>query len=258
MNSRTGRIRSRWHRDDRAVSEVVAFVLVFGIILSSIALLSVTGFQAMDDYQEIEQQRNGERAMGALAENFNDVLRYDGIDQRYGELSLRGGTIRTGSGGTAINVSVNGEFIGDRSAFDESGIDGDSLELGEFSYESGSDTLSYEGGAVIRESDGGAVVLEDPLLTYNEETDTAIISLVRIAGDDRSIQSSESTGFTLSVENRTTEVVDDPGTVSVEVPTAESDAKEDAWERTLEDWEVGERDDVDRAVITVVTVDISY
>jgi hypothetical protein len=78
-------------RDDRAVSEVLSFVLVFGIILASVAVLSMTGFQAMQDSQRGEQLRNGERAMEALADNVNDVLRYDGIDQRRSELTLREG-----------------------------------------------------------------------------------------------------------------------------------------------------------------------
>lgn len=247
--------------DERGVSEVVAFILVFGIVLGSIGLLSVTGFQAMDDYQRFEQQRNADRAMSALAENFNDVLRYGGIDQRSGELALRGGTIATDSGGTELNVSVDRgsghEFIGNLSEFDE--IDGDQVELGEFSYESDSGTLYYDGGAVVREADGGAVVLEEPHLEYDEDSETAIVSLVRIDADSRAIQSSESTGFTLTVESRSTAVLDsDDGLeeISVRIDDPEDGTRDEAWEDELDGWRDGR--DVDRAVITVVTVDIEY
>ncbi|EMA42942.1 DUF7289 family protein [Halobiforma nitratireducens] len=243
-------IETNWHRDDRGVSEVVAFVLVFGIILSSIAILSVTGFQAMDDYQEFEQQENAARAMGALSENFNDVLRYDGIDQRYGELALRGGTISTGSDGTTLSISAEGDGGEDFS---------DDIELGEFSYESGSSTLYYEGGAVVRESDGGgAVVLEEPKLTYNEDSETAIVSLVEIDAEERSIQSSESTGFTLSVEDRETTVINEAD--EIEITTTGERAAE--WDEEIEKAWNGENelkdDDIETIVITIVEVDIEY
>ena len=83
--------------DERGVSDVLAFMLVFAMILGSVILMSTTGMMAMQGYQEGEQSHNAQRAMQSLAANFDDVLRYDGVTERYGELSLRGGTIRTES-----------------------------------------------------------------------------------------------------------------------------------------------------------------
>ncbi|TYL37692.1 hypothetical protein CV102_15250 [Natronococcus pandeyae] len=232
--------------EDRAVSEVLSFVLVFAIIMTSVAVLSMTGFQAMEDYQEGEQLRNGERAMEALADNFNDVMRYDGIDKRHGELSLREGTVTTGDEGTEVTIEVNDETIKD----DEDWFDreDESFNLGEFAYHYDDETIAYEGGGLIRESTNGGVVYEEPW--FDCRSDTAIISLVEVDADDRSIQSSDGVGFTLSVENRTTETKT-PGdadvTVSVENP------EYDAWEN--DDWEC---DGVERIHVTIVTVDIEY
>lgn len=234
-------------RDDRGVSEVLAFVLVFGIILSSVTILSVTGFQALEGYQEVEQQRNADRAMLTLADNFNDVLRYDGVEERYGELAVRGGTIAIDEdGGAKINIDVepgSGEF------------DDKTITLGSFTYESGGDTISYEGGAVIREAESGGVVLSEPHLRYNADRDVAIVSLVKITGDSRSIKSDGSQGFTISVTDRTTEVY--PGD-DVTITAVDQDPH-DVWEEDiLQDggWNGG--NDADRILVTVVEVEINY
>ncbi|AXR81376.1 hypothetical protein AArcMg_1361 [Natrarchaeobaculum sulfurireducens] len=245
---------------DRGVSEVIAFVLVFGIIFGSVALISVTGLQAMESYQENEQLQNAERAMGALADNFNDVMRYDGIEERYGELALQGGGVGTGSDGTQLNITVDGEPLDSSSYFGNEfdGVANDGVvTLGEFRYEHGSDEIAYDGGAVVRASEGSdgtnSAMLEGPHLKYNNETKTAVISLVSIDADDRSIQSDENLGFTMNVDERSSAVadIDDGHNLTVELE-GESRYK-DAWEDELEDWEDV---DAERVIITIAEVEI--
>ncbi|NGM67533.1 hypothetical protein G6M89_00675 [Natronolimnobius sp. AArcel1] len=239
-------------RDDRGVSEVLAFVLVFGIILTSVAILSVTGFQAMDSYQESEQQQNADRAMQTLADNFNDVLRYDGLEERYGELTVRGGTVTVdGDGGPELDIEVDGNQLTDTDGFEHLENSGDSIPLGSLTYESGSDTISYEGGAVAREAEsGGGLFLSDPKLQYND--DVAILSLVKIDGDRQSIQSDGSQGFSVSVKNRTSKLVKD----DVEISVSGGDESE-IWEDYLDEahWN---NEDMDRILITIVEVEIDY
>lgn len=199
---------------------MIAFVLVFATILTSVALLSTVGFQSMTDYQEGEQLRNAERAMETLANNFNDVLRDEGIEQRTSGLSLREGTVTTGTGGTAVNISVNGTYIGDQVARNTS--DGTAIDLGTFNYETGSDTIAYEGGGVVRASNGGgSVVLERPQLKCSD--DRAIISLVAIDADDRSLQSSGNAEFRIVSQHRETYVQENVDTVSVNVTETDYD-----------------------------------
>lgn len=242
----------------RAVSDVLAFILVFAIILSSVTLLSMTGFQAMQDYQEAEQLQNADRAMEALAVNFNDVIRYDGIEQRYGELALREGTVSTGDSGTTLNISIEGD-----STYDEYS-DGEIVNLGEFTYTSEGDRIAYEGGGLMRgdESETWSTVSKRPQLRCGEES--AVISLVRVTADNRSIQSSDGLGFTMSVENRRSRVYNEVDNVDISVE--ESDY-EDAWNSTLETggWDESDRkcnlDNTDgsgRVVVTLVDVDIEY
>ncbi|MHC3437525.1 DUF7289 family protein [Natrialbaceae archaeon A-gly3] len=244
--------------DERAVSDVVAFVLVFAIIIGSVGLISVTAFSSMEGLQESEQMRNAERGMGALADNFNDVLRYDAIEERSGELSLREGTVRTGSDGASINVTVwdNG---GDR-------ITSNETSLGQFTYERGGTTIAYEGGGVFRGEDSGDVLLERPRMKC-EDDGAAVVSLVAIDADDRSLQSHDGQEFTVieerDHENRTVEThTENVGKVNV---TVENTDFENGWESTLSrgDWEWDDEEntgtcEADRATIRIVVVDLEF
>ncbi|WP_121742296.1 DUF7289 family protein [Natronorubrum halophilum] len=272
IDRRTGPATVSW-ADDRGVSEVIAFILVFAMILGSVGLLYVTGFQAMGDYQETEQLVNAERAMDALADNFNDVLGHNGVNQRYGELSLRDGTVSTGADGTKIDITLDGEDdpIGtDDDRFSGYG-DGATVDLGEFTYTSDGDKIAYEGGGLVRadDSEDWSLVRKRPRITCGENA--ATISLVAISADDRSIQSSSGLGFTMSVENRSSAVYSDKDNVSIEIEDADT-AYNDAWESILEtessdgadwDWD-GDAgtcdfdDDSGQVVVTIVEVDIEY
>lgn len=240
---------------DRGVSEVVAFILVFAMILGSVGLLYSTAFGAMSDYQETEQQINAERAMGALADNFNDVLRDNGVNQRSGELSLRGGTVTTSGSGTTLNITVN----------DSSGtvVNEDPVDLGEFAYRSDDRRIAYEGGGLVSASDDSdwSLVRKRPQLKC--EDDTAVISLVKISSDDRSISSSSGLEFAIEVEDRTSTVYTDVDNVSVSVNETDYD---DAWTDILSEWDDSTAtkgtcdfdDDDGRVVVTLVDVNLKY
>ncbi len=233
--------------DERGVSDVLAFMLVFAMILGSVTLMSTVGLQAMNDYQEFEQSQNAERAMTSLAANFDDVLRYDGVTERYGELSLRGGTITSGDSGTIVNVSSDDDTL------DES------YNLGTFTYESESGMLAYQGGGLIRATESSSVSLEEPGLTCDPDRDTALVSLIKVRSENRSIQSDGTLGvsITRTERNRTVYDVDDDVTVDVDNSSTEY---EQAWQSILNqgEWEDGTCSEVDKVVVTVVTVDIDY
>ncbi|MGM0388343.1 MAG: type IV pilus modification PilV family protein [Natrinema limicola] len=269
MRRRTNPRGPKGQTDDRGVSEVLGFILVFAIILGSVTLLSMTGFQAMQDYQEGEQLRNAERAMEAFAENANDVMRYDGIDTRRGELSLQEGTVRTSDGGTKLNITIQktgGSTVDiPEDEFSSYGTGG-AVNIGEFTYIVDDDRIAYEGGGVVRGDDSGSVFLKQPQLRCNTDDEMAVISLVTISADNQSIQSSGQVGFTISeVDNpgRTSNVYTDVDDVSIDV---QDSPNEHAWNRTLGhgDWERKDGTkgkcnlDDGKVVVTLVEVNIEY
>lgn len=247
--------------DDRAVSEVLGFVLVFGIIIGSVGLLAFVGFEAMTEYQEGEQLRNAERGMVALADNFNDVLRSDGIDERAGELALREGTITTGSGGAVLNVTVE---TSDGTVYP---LESGNVSLGTFQYAAGGreDTIAYEGGGVFRGDSSGNVTISEPAVRCDEDSGAVIVSLVAIEADNQSLASSNVQEFTAvkqRYESRT--VVTDVEEVKLEF--VEPSPYQNGWERSLtnDGWDddgdvfTCNGDDIDRVSVHVVVIDVEY
>ncbi|WP_255170020.1 DUF7289 family protein [Natrononativus amylolyticus] len=229
----------------------MGFVLVFAIIIGSVGLLYVTGFQAMEDYQEGEQIHNAERAMDALADNFNDVMRYDAIEERSGELALRDGTISTGDGGAELEV--DGEF------------DGEKVPIGSLEYQLGSEVVAYEGGGIFRHSDDGegSVALREPRMSCGENT--GLISLVVIEPTDRSLQSSGSLELTVTEQESIRKTVEENDAVEITI-TGESSTSQ-VWEDVLDpedenkQWEFEDDTytcDADKVTIDIVVVDIDY
>ena len=240
--------------EDRGVSEVIAFILVFAIILGSIGLLYVVGFDSMQSYQENEQLSNAERAMDALADNFNDVARYDGIESRSGELSARGGTVRVG--GESTNITIT-DGNGDPIELEQSGIELEDLELGALRYESGGDTISYEGGGVFRghEDHNGSVTLSEPMLQCG--TSSAIITLVVIDADgERSLTADGLVEIDVDQVNATRETTTVDGN-KVSISVSEDSPNEMAWNRSIDT--AGFEDcDVDTVSIHLVTIEVDF
>ena len=253
--------------DDRGVSEVVAFILVFAIILGSVGLLYSTAFGAMLDYQENERETNAVRAMDALTENFNDVVRRNGVNERYGELSLREGAVATADDGTTVTVTVTDDS-GDETTLGTdpggrfAGYGDGTAELGAFAYESDDGTIAYEGGGLVRGDETGSAVVREPRIRCNEERKSAVVSLVAISAEDRSIRTSTGLGVTMTVKNRSSAVYtgEEVDTVEISVDTE----YEDAWNAVLS-WDdtdlaatCGSDDGLDRLVVTIVEADIQY
>ena len=225
-------------RDDRGVSEIVGFVIVFGIIIGSVGILSVVGFQSMDDYQQGEQMQNAERAFDALADNFNDIQRNDGIQTRASEINLREGTISV-EDGTELTIAVDGSTIW-------------SDHLGSFTYEKGDTTIAYEGGGVFRGQGDGSIEVKEPMLKCGDNA--AIVSLVNIEGDPPRLQSTD--GREIEASKVETEVWTGD---EVDVVIEDSDLYENGWERVLDrKFDGGNCDDVDRVTVRITTIEIDY
>lgn len=255
--------------DDRGISEVIAFILTFAIILGSVGLLYTTAFGAMMDYQENEQETNAVRAMDSLTDNFNDVIRSNGVNQRYGELSLRDGQVTTDDGGTAVTITVtddngNTETLGtdDGDRFAGYG-DGSTAELGEFAYGSENGKIAYEGGGLVRGDETGNVVLRNPQVRCDPDRQMAVVSLVAISAPDRSVQTSSGLGVTMTVENRSSAVYTDIDSVTVSVDDTEyenawNDVLSGAWGDSDLQGTCGDFGGDGRVVVTIVEADIEY
>lgn len=158
-----GPTRRRRGGTDRGVSEVIAFVLVFSIVVVSIGLLYTVGFGGISQLQETEQDHSGERAMRAFAVALEDI-QADRGSVRQARLELAGRTI-TVDESSALTVSVGGDSV---------------TAEGAFTYVGGGDTeIAYHSGAVIRSQGPDAqLVQRPPMIRCTDEH--AVLSLVNV------------------------------------------------------------------------------
>lgn len=155
---------------DRGASEVIGFALIFSLVVMSVAVISVSGLNSLQNARDAEQVENAERAFDVLADNVAD-LHERGAPSRATEIALGQAQLRTGDE-IEINVSVtrtgesNPTPVINRS-------------IRPIIYSGNQDRqLVYEAGAVIRENpDGGILVREPPFMTASERVLIPVLSL---------------------------------------------------------------------------------
>ena len=135
--------------DDRAVSEVVGFVLVFTLVLATITFVYVGGFASLQDTRDHEQMANAERAFDVLANNFEELGRGK-APSRATEIKLAGAKLRT-TEPTVITVNSTG--------MNASGASPRSIV---YRPELSDSAVYYEAGAVLREDGGNAIMIREP------------------------------------------------------------------------------------------------
>ncbi|MDG5820344.1 hypothetical protein [Natronococcus sp. A-GB7] len=223
---------------ERGVSAVLSFVLVLGIVLGSVAVLSVAGFGLLDEQREAEELRTAEQGMTDLATAIEDLGRYDGLERRTAVVPLGEGTLVVDDGGTELEVAVDGDPV----------ADGGTIELGTLAYRSGSEAVAYDGGAVVRSDESGSQLRHQPAVSCREGT--ALVSFARIEADGRSVHTGGQVAVTARVVERSSRTIDVENAATI--AAVETD-HERAWERLENEWADC---DPDRVRLTVTTVSL--
>lgn len=163
--------------DDRGVSDVVGYILVFSLITVTIGAVFAVGIAGVEDRREAERVANVERAFDVLDDNLRDVQRYDDPN-RATEIRLAGGTL-----------SVDEETrvaLANTSDPDEI----DNRTLAEWTsktvaYEEADTTIAYEAGALVRGDGDGSVMLSEPrFVGADGRTTVPVVGLVRGDGEE--------------------------------------------------------------------------
>lgn len=157
--------------DERAISEVLSYALVFSIIVVSIGIVSVGGLGGLDDARTVEQIQNAEQAYDVLHDNMADLY-YGGAPSRATEISLGDSELFFGSNVT-VNVSV--EDPGGDLHVTEYEIRPVVQRVGEERF------LVYEAGAVFRTNRDSGVVVHEPPQVYRSGKGHATIPALQSA-----------------------------------------------------------------------------
>jgi hypothetical protein len=145
---------------------VIAFILIFSIVITSVGLLYTAGFGSLGDIQESETDRSAVRAFGASAIALEDIQQGRGSYRAF-DVELSGRTI-TVDDSPSLEVRIGGSSVATAS--------------GALVYGPGSDTeIAYQSGAVIR-SDGPDAQLVSRAPLFQCSGERAVLSMVSVDG----------------------------------------------------------------------------
>lgn len=153
--------------DDRAVSDTISFVLVFGLVITSVGLVSVFGLSALTDAKDGINAEAAERGFVTLADDIDELERTRS-PIRTSEISLTDASIAVTTGPSVDIVVGNASYS-------------ETITLGALEYRTDATTVSYVGGGVFRTQAGGTVVVSPPSVRCTPRY--ATLSFVRLTVD---------------------------------------------------------------------------
>ncbi|WP_353633484.1 hypothetical protein ABSL23_09070 [Halobacterium sp. NMX12-1] len=198
---------------DRGVSDALGFVLIFAIIVSTVAVVYVGGYDALTGARDAQQFANTERAFDVLDSNVDD-------------LAVRGAPSRT----TEVLLSDGALGFGEEVTFNVTTADSGYYEVTTsplvYRADDG-DRLVYSNGALFREYGDRAVLFGEPRVSAGERTLVPLV-VTRAASREISTDGTRRLLVRTDVASRDVERFTTATNLTVESPRAA------AWERYLE------------------------
>ncbi len=162
---------------DRAVSQTVAFVLVFSLIVTSVGLVTTAGVDSLQDVQQGQQAESSASLMRAVGAGVNAVANGDRPSYR-SSIALAGGALEVRNE-TTVDVTVTNAT---GTPFSRT------YRPGSVAYRADERNVTYQSGVLAR---GGerreAVLLAGAGFRCDEARDYAIVFLVRLRAPGSSL-----------------------------------------------------------------------
>ncbi|MCU4799006.1 hypothetical protein OB920_01270 [Halobacteria archaeon HArc-gm2] len=242
--------------DSRGVSDLVAFVLTFSIIITAVGVVSIGGLGSLEDYRDGARAESAEVAMTGFDSSMEDI-RVDGVPQRSHQLQLNGDQLERHS--SVIEITISGTPRGPPPL-------SITVDVGAFVRQTGRDTeIAYESGAVYRSQDRGQTVVSKP--PFRCGADTANIGLVSVRGDvnvssDSLALRARENGSMSAYPKLTDGENGSASDVTIDVSrTHNPDAWQQLFDREMDEWTGGGGtytcDDVDRVYVHNTSVELS-
>ena len=209
--------KMRFIRSEEAVSETIGFILILGIIMTSIGIITAYGYPILEKTQENTQFQSTEQGFLVLQSNMKMVA----LDQspiKTIKMGLGDGSITANSSQGRIRVNV-----------DSAGAYEFDVLPGVIEYEKNGRKIAYENGGVWEfYPAGGTVRLSDPKIYVREVGgDTIVsISIINISGPLSSVGGA-SGSIVAEYNNAGNPSINSTNTVQIEVTSDYADA----WER---------------------------
>lgn len=218
--------------DARAVSEVVGYVIIAGLILTSISIAYVNGYPALQETRDEERQRTVQAAFSVMSDNIQE-LSTGGSLKRQTEMNLIGDSLgldpdrRSWVHVSIVNTTSGNELCDRRCNVSYTPIVYQNSAQGLTSPRapgpSGAqvtiDEIVYENGAVIRDPGGtGSGMSVEPDWVIEDEG--VIINIIKTRGSDTVVGDGT---FSVITNQRSTDslvAVDEDGNLDVSVTVA--------------------------------------
>lgn len=161
----------KFPQSEDAVTEVVDFVTLLGILVLSIGLIGVVGYPIVKNAQETNHIENTKQSFIVLAENVNKVVMGQAPSQSV-ELKMYGGSLSV-TGNSLINITAN-----------SSGVPivlVNTTQMRSIESTVGDTAIAYEGtGVWAKYPDGNTLLVYKPIIT--NRSNVLVIPVVYISG----------------------------------------------------------------------------
>lgn len=162
--------------NNEGVSESIGFILIFGLVLTGIALITLYGYPMLMQQESNADVRNMEQTMVVL-QNDMKALCFKNVPYKETALQVSGGSlaaVNATSTGPRLNITANGtttKFSPGMLVYTSDGQDA---------------TIALENGAVIRAQAGGSAMIAEPRWFFDKSSGTMVINLIALNGSPMS------------------------------------------------------------------------
>jgi len=210
--------------NEEAVSEAIGFIIIFGLVLTGIALITLYGYPMLMQQQSNADVRNMEQTMVVLQNDIKSLC-YKNVPYKETSMQVSGGSlavVNTSGTDQRFNITRNGNTI--------------SFSPGMLLYDSDNQdaAIALENGAVIRAQAGGSSMLAEPRWYFDDASDTLVINLIALNATGTMARSGMG-GVRLKLNGTDTLMDEDTAgdvTVTYDALTASSNFSK-AWENYL-------------------------
>jgi len=171
----------RQNNKNSAVSETVGYIIIFGIMMTGIALIILLGYPALLNQQQEANIRNMERNMIVLQSDVNALV-YKSVPYKETTMQVNGGVFsvkRPDQTPSFFTISDDSGSLLDTTLYPNGQFKPGELQ---FLSESNDISVSLENGAVVKYQTGGSVMLSEPrwFIDSSTGTTTMVISLIQV------------------------------------------------------------------------------
>ena len=155
--------------DKKGVSEVIGYLLTFGIVVAVVAVIYASGMPVVEETKDKSAFQSMETSFMTLQGHTKKVA-FGQSPLRTMKFNLIKGSIGANDAAGNITVTVDGNAI--------------PLQFGNIEYTIGTRKVVYELGAVIESTPGGSIIISDPPIFFTNYSGNknVFISVINVSG----------------------------------------------------------------------------